>query len=1011
LLGFVENCAAFAAILVLVAAVAAVPRANAQDITWSGANNTWTSTAAWSGGVVPTSANGTIFNTNNVGFLAPVTTGAATVPGIRFESGAGNYTFTGSRLTLSGNLTNSATGTTQTINGGFTNSANNTYSTMAGSSIVVGSSGITISSSNATSRTLTIAGAGNFTTSSIFDSPNATGSYASIGTVNVTSTGTTSFGGSDFFRGLLTMNGTGGVLTLSGNRSRSTGGITLINGTLNINNKDALGNGTLTLGAGTFNNTSGAPITNLGNNTVSLGSTNAYTFGTNNSTSLSNLDLGTGNVTFTSDRNIPFAGNGTTLTVGRLTPASVADALNARNATGGVNNTLVVRGLSLSGNATITTPFELRGNVSVTINGEVNNGAGPGGFWITNTAGVTLNANSTYTGNTTISGLLRLNAVNSIPGGIATTGGTSPIVFNTGGILGLTAASGDFTRSVGNGTDQYLANTNNSAGFAAYGGNRSVNISGNGTAIILGSFSQSGTGLTLCALNSDSTIMVVNSVEFSNASRTLTVNDGTAIVDAIISGDLTGIGSAARFVKAGSGTLVLTGTNTVGVSNPGTGTLISDGIVQIGDGGTSGTLSGNVGNNASLVFNRSDALTISGYISGNGTVKQVGAGTTTLSGNNTYTGNTSVSAGTLALTGSQASALALADGTKLQLDVAYPVTSTASLSFAGNASISVVGTPAPATTYNLISALSISGAPALSTPVPGFSLTNTGTVLQLVPDVSADTTKPIIVLNGNTTLTVNAGSTYIELGAVATDETAPTDRLVIITGTVNTAVPGVYVLSYDAADAVGNAAITVTRTVTVADVTAPAITLTGSSSVSVNWGATYTETGAIAADEFAPANPAVIISGSVNTAKPGTYTLNYNAQDTAGNNAAQVQRTVTVAIANPTDIGADGLSPLMKYALGANSPSDTVQAPVVSAAANTLVLTAVVRTDDPKLSVVGTTKTDLTSGTWATTGVSGSPAGSGTVGDQTGVITGQRKVYTVTTGSKTFLRLEATLAP
>jgi hypothetical protein len=87
-----------------------------------------------------------------------------------------------------------------------------------------------------------------------------------------------------------------------------------------------------------------------------------------------------------------------------------------------------------------------------------------------------------------------------------------------------------------------------------------------------------------------------------------------------------------------------------------------------------------------------------------------------------------------------------------------------------------------------------------------------------------------------------------------------------------------------------------------------------------------------------------------------------------------------------------------------------VLAPVLSSTSTTLVLTAVVRTDDPKLSVVGTTRTDLTTGTWATTGVSGSPAGSGTVGDQTGVTTGQRRVYTVTTASKTFLRLEATLS-
>jgi hypothetical protein len=149
----------------------------------------------------------------------------------------------------------------------------------------------------------------------------------------------------------------------------------------------------------------------------------------------------------------------------------------------------------------------------------------------------------------------------------------------------------------------------------------------------------------------------------------------------------------------------------------------------------------------------------------------------------------------------------------------------------------------------------------------------------------------------------------------------------------------------------------------------------------------------------------------VNTAKPGVYPVTYNATDVAGNPATPATRNVTVSIANPTTVGADGLSPLMKYALGANSPSDTVQAPVVSATSTTLTLTAVVRTDDPKLSVVGTTRTDLTSGTWTTTGVSGSPAGSGTVGDQTGVITGQRRVYTVNTGSRTFLRLEATLAP
>ena len=50
-------------------------------------------------------------------------------------------------------------------------------------------------------------------------------------------------------------------------------------------------------------------------------------------------------------------------------------------------------------------------------------------------------------------------------------------------------------------------------------------------------------------------------------------------------------------------------------------------------------------------FNQSDATTISAAISGAGTVNQLCAGTTTLSGSNSYTGATSVAAGTLLVEG------------------------------------------------------------------------------------------------------------------------------------------------------------------------------------------------------------------------------------------------------------------------------------------------------------------------------------------------------------------------
>jgi autotransporter-associated beta strand protein len=96
--------------------------------------------------------------------------------------------------------------------------------------------------------------------------------------------------------------------------------------------------------------------------------------------------------------------------------------------------------------------------------------------------------------------------------------------------------------------------------------------------------------------------------------------------------------------KLGAGTLTLAGDNTYSGA-----TTLSAGTLQLGAGGSSGSIAGNVLNNAALVVNRSDAITLSGDISGSGSLTQAGSGTLTLSGNNTYSGGTILSAGTLAL--------------------------------------------------------------------------------------------------------------------------------------------------------------------------------------------------------------------------------------------------------------------------------------------------------------------------------------------------------------------------
>ncbi len=88
--------------------------------------------------------------------------------------------------------------------------------------------------------------------------------------------------------------------------------------------------------------------------------------------------------------------------------------------------------------------------------------------------------------------------------------------------------------------------------------------------------------------------------------------------------------------------MVLTGANTyVG------GTTIAAGTLQLGDGGTTGSIVGDVVDNGALAFDRSDAVTFSGAISGTGSVSQIGPGSTTLTAANTYSGGTLLAAGTL----------------------------------------------------------------------------------------------------------------------------------------------------------------------------------------------------------------------------------------------------------------------------------------------------------------------------------------------------------------------------
>lgn len=130
------------------------------------------------------------------------------------------------------------------------------------------------------------------------------------------------------------------------------------------------------------------------------------------------------------------------------------------------------------------------------------------------------------------------------------------------------------------------------------------------------------------------------------ATRAVSINapGGTFDTQGFASTLAQGVTGAGGLTKTGSGTLTMTGANTYGG-----GTTIAAGTLQLGNGGTTGSIVGNVANNGALVFNRSDTQTFAGAITGTGSVTQAGAGTTILTANNPYSGGTTVSAGTLAV--------------------------------------------------------------------------------------------------------------------------------------------------------------------------------------------------------------------------------------------------------------------------------------------------------------------------------------------------------------------------
>ena len=139
------------------------------------------------------------------------------------------------------------------------------------------------------------------------------------------------------------------------------------------------------------------------------------------------------------------------------------------------------------------------------------------------------------------------------------------------------------------------------------------------------------------------------------------------------------------------------------------------------------------------------------------------------------------------------------------------------------------------------------------------------------------------------------GTSYSDSGASASDSfDGDLTGSIVKESTVDILTIGTYTVVYSVSDAAGNAAVQLVRTVNVADITAPVITLIDNDVVTVEPGSIYTDAGASATDSYdGDLTSSIVVTGTVNTATAGIYLLSFKVNDAAGN-AVEIVRTVNV---------------------------------------------------------------------------------------------------------------------
>ena len=493
-----------------------------------------------------------------------------------------------------------------------------------------------------------------------------------------------------------------GTLTLSAANSY-TGGTTVNAGTLEATNTGALpgystsgkvtvnSGGTLAVAVGSSGQWTAANVASLlgaatfnGGSVLGLDTSGAgssgFTYGSNITGSLSLTKLGAGMLTLTGANT--FAGD---LTVQAGTLAVVSGGVGAGGNANVDSAALVIDGtgsITATSGGTLNVSGAYANPAGVTLadtgvlsTGIANIGLSSAAYFTQSGGTFTTNGNAFNLGNVSynLSGTGSLSTGIAIIGvhGTATftqTGGTFTTNGNSlqiadgisgffssyrlsGGSLSTGAAyisqGTTFTQTGG-----AFTTNGNTLNFSVYGDNGYA--LGGGT-LTVGGVAGTGDGNTF-DFNGGTLQAAATNPNFFAGLTVAEVHAGGAIIDTqafnvtiaqtLTSGTASGTPDGG-LTKLGSGTLTLSGNNIY--TGP---TTLSAGTLQVGNGGTSGSLgtdTGAITDNGTLAYDRSDNLSVANVISGVGGLTKLGGGTLTLTGMNTFTGPLNIDAGTLAV--------------------------------------------------------------------------------------------------------------------------------------------------------------------------------------------------------------------------------------------------------------------------------------------------------------------------------------------------------------------------